>query len=272
MILNLTGGGGAALNFKVVGNPKPSNPKENTVWVNTNIDIPSWIFSAIKPENPVYGMVWFSVGTSSNAEFNSLKKNGIMVYPISASQYIGGEWVSVTATSYQGGAWVDWIEYLYNKGDLCNHITGGWNTRGWTLESGGGRITKAPTITYNSNAVVISMPSASAYHETGIWETQRDIDLTDVLTIRFHILYTSRGSGSSEMIRVGAFTRSGTYVKTASVAYVDITSSGNTNRFYDVDVGSLSGAYDIGVALNSYAAGAEVSLDEIQLIGKGGGA
>ena len=43
-------GGGADLNFKVVGGTtEPSNPKENTIWVETEEKIPSWIFSA---ENP----------------------------------------------------------------------------------------------------------------------------------------------------------------------------------------------------------------------------
>ena len=39
MILNLGGSGGAPLNFKVVGNPQPSNPKVNTIWVDTDVPI-----------------------------------------------------------------------------------------------------------------------------------------------------------------------------------------------------------------------------------------
>lgn len=41
--------GGAPLNFRVVGNPQPSNPKENIIWVNTDVPIPEWKFAA---ENP----------------------------------------------------------------------------------------------------------------------------------------------------------------------------------------------------------------------------
>lgn len=80
------GGGGAPLNFEVVGNQQPDNSKENTLWVNTDVKITSWIFSATEPENPAEGMVWFSVGTSSPVEFNALKKNGIQIYPLSAKQ------------------------------------------------------------------------------------------------------------------------------------------------------------------------------------------
>lgn len=51
MIINMTGGGGgAALNFKVVqGLTQPGTAEENTIWVNTDQKITSWVFSAIKP-------------------------------------------------------------------------------------------------------------------------------------------------------------------------------------------------------------------------------
>lgn len=118
MIINMTGGGGggAALNFKVVGNPQPNNPKENTNWVDTDVKITSWIFSATEPENPVEGMVWITTGISSNARFNALKKNGIQVYPISAKQYVSGAWVDVEAKTYQNGEWVDWLNIIFDNG------------------------------------------------------------------------------------------------------------------------------------------------------------
>ena len=95
-------GGGAALNFKVVGGTtEPASPKENTIWVNTDAEITSWIFSATEPENPSEGMVWISTGASSNIVFNALKKNSVMVYPFAASQYISGAWVSVGVKAYQ---------------------------------------------------------------------------------------------------------------------------------------------------------------------------
>lgn len=42
-------GGSSPLNFKVVGNPKPANPKENTIWIDTNEKITGWEFSATEP-------------------------------------------------------------------------------------------------------------------------------------------------------------------------------------------------------------------------------
>lgn len=110
------GGGGAGLNFKIVGNPQPSDPAENTIWVDTD-SITKWTFSATEPENPEEGMVWISVGHSSPVAFNALKKNNITVYPIFARQYVGGAYVDKTAQSYQNGEWNDWMVHLFKEGE-----------------------------------------------------------------------------------------------------------------------------------------------------------
>ena len=109
MIFNLSGGVAAALNFQVVGNPQPANPRENTIWVNTDVKIPSYDFSATQPKSPTDGMLWISTGRAGAVAFNALKKNGIQVYPISAKQYTGGAWVDKTAKIHQSGQWVSWI-------------------------------------------------------------------------------------------------------------------------------------------------------------------
>lgn len=80
MIFNMTNGGSGStsLNFKVVGGTtEPTSPFENMIWVNTDAEITSWIFSSTTPETPAEGMVWFLVSTSSDYEFNALKKDGI---------------------------------------------------------------------------------------------------------------------------------------------------------------------------------------------------
>ena len=121
-------GGGAPLNFKVVGNPQPASPKENTIWLNTDKKITSWAFRVTQPLNPAEGMVHIPVGTSSVGAFNALKKNAIFVYPIFAKQYINGAWVMVEAKIYQGGAWVSWFDgVIFKNGAKNDNITGGWN-------------------------------------------------------------------------------------------------------------------------------------------------
>lgn len=122
-------GGIDLLNLKVVGNPQPQTAKENTIWVDTDIPITGWLFSSQMPENPEQGMVWFLTATHSGAQFNALKKNGIMVYPLAAKQYVSGAWANVTAKSYQNGALVDWWNgELYENGNQYIPYTGGWTT------------------------------------------------------------------------------------------------------------------------------------------------
>ena len=124
------GGGGNPLNFKVVGGTtEPSNAKENMIWVNTDTEITSWVFSAEQPSSPSSGMVWVQTGVFSNAAFNGLKKNGIQVNPLSAKQYVGSSFKDKTAKSYQSGVWVEWWNgELYYKGQEYESLTGGWST------------------------------------------------------------------------------------------------------------------------------------------------
>lgn len=105
------------LNFSVVGGTtEPENPSENMIWVNTEAEITSWVFSATEPTEPTEGMVWFYTGTSSAVTFNALTKNEIQVYPFAAKQYTNGAWVEKTAMTYQNGEWMSWGDYAIQEG------------------------------------------------------------------------------------------------------------------------------------------------------------
>lgn len=150
---NTGGGGVGGLNFQVIGGTTaPNNPKENTIWVNTSTKITGWVFSATQPTGAT-GMVWISIGTSSPAEFNALKKNGIQVYPMSAKQYVRGAWVDKTAKSYQNGAWVYWWNgHLYEYGNFHERVTGGWTKDGYRAK---GYTTINPP-QFNSNHIYVT--------------------------------------------------------------------------------------------------------------------
>ena len=99
-------GGGTSLNFKVVGGTtQPENPKENTIWVNTDTEITSWEFSTVTPGSPAAGMVWIKTRFGSSTPFNALKKNEVRVYPFSTQQYVNGAWADKTAMIYADGIW-----------------------------------------------------------------------------------------------------------------------------------------------------------------------
>lgn len=123
-------GGVVGMNFVVVGGTtEPSNPKENTIWVNTDKEIASWIFSATQPKTATEGMVWITTNTSSSIELNVLKKSDVIVNLHSAKQYVGGAWKPKNAFCYQNKKWTQFSKirlYYYNRGDLCAADSGGW--------------------------------------------------------------------------------------------------------------------------------------------------
>lgn len=185
MILNMIGGGGgAALNFKVVGGTSaPSNPTENTIWVNTDTAITSWIFSATEPETPAEGMVWISVGSTSSVEFNALKKNGIQVYPLTAKQYVGAAWVDKTAQNYQNGEWRDFALIIFDGTTVAE---------GYSFARVNSSGTVSGSVVFGDDYV--EMGTAIG---TGALVVQQPIDVTDRTTIEVTVKWSNNGSSTS---------------------------------------------------------------------------
>lgn len=131
MIFNMVGSG-VGLNFKVLAYSSEETllaavPAENTIGIVTEAEITSWVFDSSVPTDAEEGMLWIETGNNVN-KFNALKKNSIIICPLSADQYISGAWTSVVAKSYIDGEWVEWALLLFDNGDTYDDITGGWST------------------------------------------------------------------------------------------------------------------------------------------------
>lgn len=254
---NIGGGSGGGLNFKVVGNPQPTNPKENTIWLNTDVDITSWIFNANEPTEFEEGMVWFPTGASSPVEFNALKKNGIQVYPLAAKQYVSGALVDVTAQSYQNGAWVDWFTYLYNYGDECTAITGGWQGRAW----GFGQDTQyvsatAPTISHSGSDMTIRLPRG----HTGAVEIAKDVDLTHFTTLSVHGLANKVGGDWAVLLVIN---RNNTYWGTTAATTVWLSATSESEQ--TADISNIFGKYDIAFGLGAWDGEVSAKINYVRL-------
>ena len=128
------------INYSIVNSvTESSNPTENMIWIETNVEITKHIFSKNEPKNPIEGMVWIYLSDNSNVSFHTLNINGREfdeVYPISAQQYVGGIWVDKTAKIYQGGEWIEWwTGYIYVNGKF-KHISGFTPTSATVSNSG----------------------------------------------------------------------------------------------------------------------------------------
>lgn len=170
-----------SLSFEVVGNPQPENPKGNTIWVDTDVEITGWAFAAEEPSNPAEGMVWFAVGTASTVAFNALKENSVMVYPLSAKQYSGGAWVSRTARSRMDDQWADWFVWngqLYQNGNEFTNETGGW----YAANSESLTESTIASVARNEDNMVLTVAGG---RKDAILITGKPVDLTDFNLVTF---------------------------------------------------------------------------------------
>lgn len=249
MIFNMSGGGGG-LNFAVVGGlTQPASPKENTIWVKTETKISGWVFSPTEPTNPEGGTVFFKTDLTSSVGFNALRKNKIAVLPTAAQQYIGGQWKNVEAHAFIGGTWVQfsWPRvYLYNRGDSCNAITGGWrsdNGSSWLA-----------TGTYNIN------DNGNIYlkgNKSGLWvHTINAVDITAFKTLNAEISY-AKGT----RLTLSVFTPTTEWNMDGDVSRKEISASGTVA----LDISSLTGQHFIGLGAHADSGLAEMKVSEVWL-------
>lgn len=256
MILNMIGGksgsgGGADLNFAIIGGTvMPETAAENTIWVNTDVAITDWCFSATAPESPTEGMVWITIGTTSAVSFNALKKNCIQVNPLTVSQYVESTWVTKEARSYQGGEWHDWIIYLFTNGNQNESITGGWSNSiddetadGWSRD---GNVVPAPEnggsiAIGTSMALNISIGPNINYQGAAAVGTRNKIDLDGRTKIKATCNLVFKGTAGYPKARL-AINTSLITPQGSPIAYVDIPEGSNT---VELDVSNISDPHHI---------------------------
>lgn len=240
MILNMNmNSRETSLNFKIIGGTtQPTNPTENMIWVNTDVDISSWTFSVEEPSNPVESMVWFNTDRSSLVEFNALKENTLHVYPCSSYQYIDNIWTDVVSYTYQNGEWSEWwTGQLFDNGNQWKNVTGGWTDKGYTFYDYGwdnteSKYTYVDTVIsgkiYLANQGALSISCAA---------TKEKVDLTKYNTLFIQSDYHSNGSYALEV-----------YINTnkRKIDYgCALTQSFYSSGEKSIDISGLQGSYYI---------------------------
>ena len=270
MIFNMVGGG-AALNFKIVGGTaQPVNPAENTIWVDTDAKITSWIFSAAEPA-PEEGMVWIRVGSASPVAFNALKNNGIMIYPVSAMQYVGGEWVAKDALIYQNGTWNIWIMYLFQNGDQNEAVTGGWSNSISDFDAD--NWDRGPAIGPTASSISIGTAMALKvlhssnvnYAEAVAVGTRNKISLTGRSKIKAVCNLVQESGSSGATARLAVHTALVTPYNDPSItitAYADIPDGQSE---VELDVSNISGDFHIIVGGHSGSVGYNLTVSEVRI-------
>ena len=220
-------GGANPLNFKVVGGTTaPANPRENTIWVNTDTAITGWSFSATQP-TASEGVVWFNIGMASSAAFSVTKKNPVMVYPLSAKQYVGGKWMSKTAKTYQNGAWAEWAYVITSGGEVLR-----------TMKNVGDGTT---TVGSNYVRLETEYDDAAYYYMTSGKHSVSDYSK---MVVRFSDL--SPVNDDSEIKPFLSTTLS----EDGSVAYKSVVNK--SSGTIELDISGLQGSYYLGICMYCY--------------------
>lgn len=183
------------------------------------------------PQSVEYGTVWIQTAKNGSASLNALRRNALMLNPADVQSLIGldlfgsGErtWMKLPGYVYQNGEWIQIKTLtltLYDAGNTCSEVTGGWAKTGGTL-------------TFNADHMLLMGSGVVLF-------TVNMISLRNYSTLRFSVIASSTESVTT--VGVGAGTAAGEFVSSMAVPqgsadYTDV----------DVDVSGLMGTYYVKV-------------------------
>ena len=212
-----TGGGEG---FAVVsGLTEPARPKENMIWVKSDKTGKKYVFAEAAPEAPAEGLIWFSA-----------TGDGIITQ---ANVYADGAWNRVDAYMYLSGTWVhitSAIVYLYNKGDTCNAVSGGWEAARWYINSGAPG--SVPGLTYGDSSLAVSYTG-----QEGLLETRASVNLDKIRKV-CAVISGNTNANSYLAVSTGSGERGFPTNQKSSKSL--------SNGTVELDVSALSGNYFVG--------------------------
>ena len=190
-------GGGNNLNFRVKAYPSsdalPETAAGNTIAVFTGEKITGWKFSAARPEG-TEGLVWFKTGDSGVLELETLKRNGITVYPMECWQCVANVWRRMKAMVWLDG-WQEMTgyKYLYREGDTCDAVGGQWISEPKAADSSVSHeeYIQAPTVIYGEKTMTVYMDADT--NQGGIFHKKEKIDITGYSRLRCAGTYVPHG-------------------------------------------------------------------------------
>ncbi len=235
MIINMSGGGAAPLNFKIVGGTAaPAAPKENTIWVNTNEPITTWALSFDAPAEPVEGTVWITIGTGGYNSFNVLKKNTLAVSPMAAAQFVNGTWQVKEGQIFINGQWNDFVFWLVKAGKTDYYIDA--VGKSFSASYPGGWYNGY--VDYRDGCIAV-YGDVNAHGVSYI----ADVDLTHFN--RLIIKGTFKQYLDQTRCRLAVWSEIGTYIETNMVRYVIFDKESTT---LTLNVSDLTGKFVVGIS------------------------
>lgn len=239
------------LNFRVkTAETMPDNSGANDFVIISPTPMKNWIMT---PEMPTKaprndGDVCIPYSVNGNV-LNVVKDGSFMIAPLTALQYANDAWKGVSAMVFPGGKKA---KFLYNAGNECEELTGGWVTRAWSYSTAYTSIV-APTLTKKETGFTAVQSSGST--QSGVIEVQNDVDLTNVNSITFDfssIVVTNATSSYIARLTCAVLPRTASryYTNATKAAEKTYTAPANEKDVtITIDVSDLSGSYDIIIGL-----------------------
>lgn len=262
-IIRVGGGAGGGLAFTVVGGTtQPSNPSENTVWVNTSTAIKNVYAQVYAPANPVVGDVWVNTWVALDGNGNPIVSDPltmtvaespfIRITASSGKQWNGMGWVQYPTKVYKNGAWSPDVLIILNAGS--------WGTFGQptkifqtNMEITGTNAAKY--FTFENGDLLYQYPSSSttvpfrAYIET-------PIDVSPYNTMKV-ISYKAKGGSRWAFLNSSVSGGNSSYAESyATEKMTGGTSASPTETNLDISSASGQMYFGIGVYYNNNKPGA----------------
>lgn len=131
--------------------------------------------------------------------------------------------------------------YLYNSGNECTSVTGGWMAYATSLPD---TTPKTPNVTKGSNYLKLTNSTNEPYARGGAAVTTNKISFNGFSALKF--TGTATGEGNARcMIRV--WTQLNSNIDTYKVADYYFPSGGISNQTVSLNVSSLNGSYHVGI-------------------------
>lgn len=242
--------GNLNFNVKTVESMPSNSGTDNGVVVVTATPMKNWVMSPDMPTNPprTDGDIWIPYSVNG-AVINAVKNGGLMINPMTALQYVGGAWSGVNEMIYPDGKKA---RFLYNAGNECVALTGGWEARAQSYDSTFTNIIP-PTVKKGATGFTVSMSVAAA--RSGVIEIQNDVDLTNVKSVIFEfksIEVTGASSSAPGRLVCSILPRSALRFQSGATKFQEKIYDAPTtesNVTFTVDVSDLSGSYNVAIGI-----------------------
>lgn len=224
-------------------------PKENTIGIITTTPIDRWAFVGTSVVDDAWGSegdlyIYSGTDNSATSAFNALKKNEIILSPMSAKQKVGGTYVGVPAMIYKGGAWAELkaltiIDGTEQSAEYSAVLLGGYGSVGASPNSD-------------------SIRFIPANHSTLYWTPP--ILLDDYKTLKVTI---KRANSSNAYVGIFNGTKPDNWEEPKTVAKVDILSQ-DTEKEYTLDLTYITG--ENGILVYGYSQDRYIDISELVLL------